>query len=506
MNDLNLYNNYFKITFWLIIIIEILSFLGHNFNLVNQILFVLIILATFIISLWKLEYGFWIVCTELFIGSFGYLFFYDVGDFRFSIRLGLFLAVIIAWLIQLIKNKKVTFKQTNIFWPFIIFLFFIIIGVVNGWLNGNPLRDVFFDFNAYLYFGLIFVIYTIINSWNKIIHFLQILLAAIITIAIKTVFLLFYFTHQPNENLFRLMYTWIRDTRVGEIAPVVENYYRVFFQSHIWSLFAMIIIFLLLILIDRKVWSKRNYLLLWLGMILSSLTLIISFSRSFWLALAFSFLLIFIYLFIKEKISWKKIVKISIIIIIVIILELSFITGLVNIKLPGQSGAGLSAASLVKERITTTEEAAIGSRFSLLKPLVNKSLEKPLFGSGFGTTVTYQTEDPRTKEKNGGWYTSYAFEWGYLDIIVKIGFIGLFIYLLFIWKIIKQGLISLKQDIRRLEYVLVIGFLFSLITLLIIHFTTPYINHPLGIHLIISCSAIFSVIYKSGKDAKNLPS
>ena len=90
MNKLDLYNKHFKAAFWLIILFEALSFLGHNIEIVNQVLFWLIIAGTLGISLWKLEYGFWIVCVELFIGSFGYLFFYDIGDFRFSIRLGVF--------------------------------------------------------------------------------------------------------------------------------------------------------------------------------------------------------------------------------------------------------------------------------------------------------------------------------------------------------------------------------------------------------------------------------
>jgi len=492
MSILDLYNKYFKVAFWLIIIFEILSFLGHNIEIVNQVLFWLIILGTLIISLWKLEYGFWIVCVELFIGSFGYLFFYDLGDFRISIRLGIFLAVFISWFILAIKKKQFIFKRSKLWKSWLILFIFILLGIFLGLQNGNDAKNIFFDFNAYLYFGLIFVAFHVINSWTRINHLLQVLLASTIAMAIKTIFLLFYFSHQLDENLFRLVYIWIRDTRVGEIAPVAQNYYRIFFQSHIWSLFVFIIFFIILVLIIRNRGQLKNYKMIWIITLLSSLTLIISFSRSFWLALAMVLVLIFIYLFFKERIGWKKIGKIISIMIVILILELGFITGLVNIKLPSfGGGGGVPIASLIKERATSTEEAALVSRFELLKPLVNKFLEKPFLGSGFGTTVSFQSEDPRTKDINGGWYTTYAFEWGYLDILVKIGLFGLLAYLFFVYKIFKDGLFVLKKSYNREEYILVLGLLFSLIALLIIHFTTPYLNHPLGILLIIILSSIF---------------
>ncbi|MBU0598336.1 hypothetical protein KKF61_05120, partial [Patescibacteria group bacterium] len=195
-----------------------------------------------------------------------------------------------------------------------------------------------------------------------------------------------------------------------------------------------------------------------------------------------------------EKVKWKRISKISVIIIAVVIAELALITILVNLPLPGGSSDGISAGTLVKERLTTTDEAALGSRFQLFKPLITKFFDNPVIGSGFGTTVTYQTLDPRTKDINGGWYTSYSFEWGYLDIVIKIGLIGLLVYLYFIWLIIKDGIKLLKITKNKEEYLLILGLLFSLIALLITHISTPYINHPLGIFLIIISAAILNTL------------
>lgn len=500
MNKLNFFGKTFKITFWLIVIFECLSFLGFNFPLVNKLAFLAIILAALIISLWKLEYGLWIVLAELFIGSFGYLFSYNLGNFNISVRLGLFIALFIAWFIHFLKSRRLDFKQSNLFWPFILLVGFIILGVAVGYLKHNLVKNIFFDVNGYLYFGLIFVVFTIISNWHKISRLFQVMIAAVTAMALKTLVLLFYFSHTTDEFAVRLVYRWIRDTRVGEITQFTQNFFRIFFQSHIYALFIFLLLLVLLVLIARQNWDKKNYRWLWLIIILTSLTLIISFSRSFWLALAVSLILIFLYLLIKEKVGWPKILKITGMIILLAALELGLITFLITVKIPGGKGGGPSAASLVRERITSTDESALGSRYQLLKPLVKKSLESPIWGSGFGTTITYQTLDPRTKELSGGYYTSYAFEWGYLDTMVKMGVLGLLAYLLFLWKILKNGLNILKQNQNREMRALTIGLLFGFLALLVTHFTTPYLNHPLGIGIILICGSMFKTIANEAKN------
>lgn len=493
---LQLWSKTVPITFLLIVIFETLSFLGFNFPLVNKIAFVGIILATFIISLWKLEYGFWIVLAELFIGSFGYLFSYNLGSFNISVRLGIFMALFLAWLIHLLKSRQFEFKRSNLFWPFVVLIGFIVLGVLIGYLKHNVVKNIFFDVNGYLYFGLIFIAFTVINSWQRINRLMQVMLAAVAAMAFKTLAALFYFAHTTDEDAVRLVYKWIRDTRVGEITQFTQNFFRIFFQSHIYSLFVFLIVFMLLIMLSKQSWDKKNYRWLWVMAILSSLTLIISFSRSFWLALAITLILIFIYLLAKEKIGWPKTFKIIGLMILLAALEIGFITFLINVKLPGGQAGDTSAATLIRERITTTEEAAIGSRYDLLKPLAKKYLQSPIWGSGFGTTVTYQTLDPRTKQLNGGSYTTYTFEWGYLDIALKMGLLGLLAYLFFLWQILKNGLNILRKNNNREIKFFTLALLFALLALLVTHFTTPYLNHPLGIGFIILMCSIFFVLEK----------
>ena len=74
---MNLFNKIFKQTFLFIVLAELLSLCGYLLPDFNKIAFLIIVALTLILSLYKLEYGVWILLAELFIGSKGYLFFFD---------------------------------------------------------------------------------------------------------------------------------------------------------------------------------------------------------------------------------------------------------------------------------------------------------------------------------------------------------------------------------------------------------------------------------------------
>ena len=91
------------------------------------------------------------------------------------------------------------------------------------------------------------------------------------------------------------------------------------------------------------------------------------------------------------------------------------------------------------------------------------------------------SDDPRivpTTANGSGEFTTYAFEWGYLDMILKFGILGTLIYLILIFKVLKK------------LFVINLGFALGLIALLVINIFSPYLNHPLGIGFVILCSSI----------------
>jgi O-antigen ligase len=127
----------------------------------------------------------------------------------------------------------------------------------------------------------------------------------------------------------------------------------------------------------------------------------------------------------------------------------------------------------LKSRSVSNRDAATASRWSLLPKLNEKILNAPILGNGFGTSVTYQSSDPRIISSTGGAYTTSAFEWGYHDILVKMGLVGIAAYGFLLYAIF----IELKSAAPRERTWLIPAF----VALLLINFVSPYLNHPLGI-------------------------
>lgn len=476
---------YFKFILLAIIVIEFFSFFAFLFPILNNFLFIFILAAILILTLLRLEYGVCAIIAELIIGSKGYLFSFDFGSFSLSIRIGLFAVVVAVWAVQFIKTKqvKIEFLNSKLARPFILLFVFIVYGAILGVLRGNFFSNLFFDFNNWLFFCLIFPFFKVIKKENFKNLFAAVL-AALTALILKTYFLLFVFSHY-FIGAMPFLYKWVRITGVGEITDMGGGFYRVFFQSHIYALLGFFILLPLLntkfVQRREKLFKKNNaILLLFISSLLS--VVVISFSRSFWLAGAVTLFCYCIILFFKKNI---KQLSINILLIFsVFIASIFLFAGIVKFPLPIKSQP-ISLTSIVEKRgAEISGDAAVGSRWNLLGPLWDKIKKRPILGSGFGETVTYKTKDPRALENNpDGFYTTYAFEWGYFDFWLKMGIFGVLAYLYLIFKIFKLGWKNRSNDY-------IFGGLSALAVLIIVHFFTPYLNHPLGIAYIILTSAM----------------
>ena len=113
-------------------------------------------------------------------------------------------------------------------------------------------------------------------------------------------------------------------------------------------------------------------------------------------------------------------------------------------------------------------------------------------GQGFGATITYQSSDPRVLQASPtGEYTTYAFEWGWLDIWLKLGLFGVLAYLVLIGKIVISGLkLVLDNRQQTIDNRTVLGLIIGLGVIVVVSIFSPYMNHPLGIGYLILVSAI----------------
>ena len=569
MSTLNLFNRKFYLILGFIFLAELFSLYGYLLSDFNKIGFFIIVLLTVIASLIKLEYGLWILFAELFIGSKGYLFFFEQDGLVISIRIALWLVVMAVWFGQMLsswlkKKPKLNFNffqcnQCNQRFYFIILFIFIIWGIINGFLNHNEFNNIFFDFNGWLYFTLVFPVYSVFKKDEQRVQHtigcrtrcLQIFTASIIWLSAKTFFLLFVFSHNMISITSEL-YRWVRISGVGEITQMQGGFYRIFFQSHIFVLIGFFVFLMLIVnriksvnrqsppawagetltrrrnIIARSGTKPRNgrimlfsvfprpALLIGAGCFLFS-TVIISFSRSFWVGLIIG--LLFYYftphlsssfvidknffnkkhnnilkksagfiILLFYKIGWKKFIITNAILLCAGIFSIALIIAVVKFPYPKPMG-GFTATALLSERVSQiTGEAGVSSRWALLPELWDKIKQAPILGQGFGSIITYQSSDPRVLQSSPtGEYTTYAFEWGWLDIWLKLGLFGLIAYLSLVGKIIVDGIFRNKAK-DKIIYGLTIG----IAVISAVSIFSPYMNHPLGIGYLILVSAMLS--------------
>ncbi|MCX6797645.1 MAG: O-antigen ligase family protein [Candidatus Falkowbacteria bacterium] len=454
--------------------LELLSFIAYFYPGLNVGIFGIIILAALVLTIYRLEYGLLLLIAELIISSKGYLF--AAGGL--SLRLILFLIIFLLGVYKLLKNKAdfAKLKFFRVGYLFGLVFLFLLLGVIQGYLRYGLSSNWFHDFNAWLFFALlpllVIIYYKNVDQavYNRLILVSS---AAVIWLSLKTLFFFFIFAHDFSWSL--TLYKWIRFSGVGEITNIGFNWPRVFLQSQIYAPLAFI--FLLF-------WSpaagRRAKFIYYSLLSLFLMTTLISFSRSFWVGLLAAYILAAILIIRRSSIRrWLKTIPgllISALASLVLIYCLAFF------PFP-KSLVSFSADIFQRRANFLSADAAVASRWSQLVPLWQKVLEQPIFGQGYGTTITYKSSDPRILQDNpSGEYTTYAFEWGYLDIWLKIGFLGALAYLLLLVTVIKRGL----ADTLVIKLALATGLTFLLVT----NIFTPYLNHPLGISYIMLSSCL----------------
>jgi len=465
------------------ILIEILSYLSLYSSSINQLCIVVLALTCLVISFYRLEYGLLMVLAELFIGSMGHLFILHLGSLQISIRMILWAIVLLVFALKFIwqtirkGEDKTYFKIFKDFKPlkyFALLAVFVAISLINAYLRHHPLGIIFSDANSWLYYLLVLPAIVVYGSADKKVfsNLKNLFISAALFLSLKTLTLLFIFTH--NLSFAAEAYTWLRKTLVGEMTPTLSGWPRIFIQGQIYSGIALFLTFWSTIKNRSKEKSEIISNLI-LAAIFSS-ALLISFSRSFWVALIIT--IIFTLILVWRIYSFRQVLK------SIAWLAGSFTLSFVLIYLvaifpypaPGKFNADFMS------RVSNGNESAISSRWSLLPVLTKEIMKEPFFGQGYGATITYLSSDPRVLESNpSGQYTTYAFEWGYFDLWLKLGLFGLVSYLFLIIYLIKNAVIFGRKN----NDLIALGIASGIVFLAVTNFFTPYLNHPLGMGIIL---------------------
>ncbi|MDO8505076.1 MAG: O-antigen ligase family protein [bacterium] len=527
----------FRTLFLFFALAELASYAGYFFPAINTAGFFVIVAAALVLSLRRLEYGLYFVLADLILGGkSGALFSFQYDGFFLSLRMALFIIVMGVWagkmILQMIKHLTPSNSPSErgrndsispparggvrggggggvMQWWSVLGLA-IAWGIIFGVARGNNFGDLFLDANGYFYAAMILPFWWVCMrmdakgrcEWMRMLK--MVFFAATTLLALKTLFAVYWFTHAGNNligaNLVPF-YRWVRDTGVGEITWLPGNFARVFFQSHVYNVVAFFV--LLASVVHRRSAGLHVPLWRWLSgtrgaalLVLNTSVIIVSLSRSFWVGTiaGLGVLVISLWSSVRKDAfdrrvlspatpyceSARALARYSVTLIAAVLGALLLLLVVARFPFPRPSPADLGDA--VQSRLEAGDAGQ--SRWNLLPPLTREALEHPILGSGFGTRVTYISNDPRIREVNStGEYSTTAFEWGWVDLWLKMGILGLIAY--------AGLLIALGRAIyRTVAFPLSCTLIAGLAALAAIHVFTPYLNHPLGFGILV----LFTVI------------
>ncbi|MBI2645337.1 glycosyltransferase [Candidatus Uhrbacteria bacterium] len=479
------------------IAVSLIGFIYPSFAPVG---FLIIVTGVAILSFLKLEYGVMAVIAELIVGSKGYLLSISLGEVSVSIRYVLFVILCVAWFFHRKSLQQTRVLPKYLFIPCVVLSVIVSVGVIQGYASGYDHASLFHDSNAWLFF-LVFVPFFAGLADEGAVKRLFTIASAALTAHIVKVLALFYIMghHGFGIGFIEMMYRWTRATGIAEITPFGFNIFRVFFQSQIYALiaFCVLLAYAGVFFMRHSEDSMKNTLqdffknhikeiLLFIG---SVAVILVSFSRSFWFAagcVGFCWLVVMFF----QKYRLKSIALVCAAVFIGSMMSGVFLFAFSRFPIPLTKG-GFNFDLIAQRTGNISDEAAAASRWSSLPVLLNAIQQKPFFGYGFGKELTYISKDPRILEANpSGVYTTYAFEWGYLDMMVKFGIVGLVCYLFLLLRILLWGWRAIRFS------PLVFGVWLGLIAVMITHIFSPYLNHPLGIGYVILAGVLFERLKK----------
>lgn len=441
----------------LFVALQALSWLAFQKPIVSSVALAIAFTALVVIAFRDIGAALLIIFVELFIGSSGRMFIINLFGSVISLRMALFAGLCAGALADFAATgawQKIKERLRDLpyfFWPAILVVFF---GITNAFTRGISPSEIFLDANNYL-FLILFIpaaMTRVSRRWREL--FFKIFAASLVFLAIKA---LAYFL---SAGIWTPWYGWERTIFLSQITLLSGYLTRIFFWSELYAAIGFIVCGFVYWFGDaeERAWS-------WFGFIASAALLTMAASRSFWVAVVIGFCAAIV-IFILEKFPFgfasRDVIGKTLAVIIVVVIILVAIGAI----LKPYRHAGF------EKNLFSAADAGIANRRAQFKPLLFGIAEHPIFGSGFGRSLEYQSVDPR----EAGLIRVSAFELGYLDMILKLGIIGAGVLLYFFGSIVANAL----KNFGALDRIAA-AFTIGAFVLFAVHIVSPYLQHPLGI-------------------------
>lgn len=401
----------------------------------------------------KDECGWYIVAGEIILGGAGgYL-----KIFGIALRTCLLIVSLIIYFSQKIFEKRKQFFTELKTEHYLIFaliataIFSAYLGIYHGHARGNIISDLI----PYFFFLYLF---PLCDLWLSD-HFRDLGKKAILATIFGNAILILFTQIGLSSGIFVLQdqyYHWYRDVALGKITNLNFNFYRLVLNEHL--LLIPITLYFIADIIKNKA-NKINILALTglLFVLANNLT------RIYMVALAVGVILLF-----SIK-NWKRWLTISLSTAVGFMI---IFVGIHTFASRGQS-FGLEIFGLRLQSIASPQiEDSSLSRLLLLPKILEKIRSAPILGQGLGDTVAVYS--PVFKNN----ITTSNFDWGYLEILAEMGFVGLLGWIILVGYLLYSIIKNKHAYDKNIFPALLISFL-------IINITSPALFHVFGILLII---------------------
>ncbi len=432
------------------------------------------------------------VFLELFSNSHGHLFFAETPFLNVSLRMVVFLGFFSGYLVYLLGSKQFPRGVLRVAPAFVLLALAVLLGFVQGFREQNP-AVVFQDGNAYIYLLYVIPFFAVQLTAVQKKTLLQILAAGAVWNVILSLVILYVFSH-VGEGLLRMSYVFLRDIRLAEITDLGGGVYRVFIQSQFFAI-AFGVLFLAFLFFGGGRTERLPAMSVLVGI---WAVVLLSLSRSFWIGLIVAaVILLFLVWYSRRREACWSILYIHVAVSAVCAVLL--IALVVLFPIPSQRIGGNELADALRAR--TESDVAVSSRWALLDPMREKIVERPVLGHGFGTAVSFISDDPRVRELNpDGRWSTHAMEWGWLELWLKMGILGPVGFFVVFSVIIRYTLIQSKTDQGWVG----IGLCAAVVFLYATHFFSPYLNHPIGLGFILFSFLFLTDVNEKEKIARSL--
>lgn len=377
---------------------------------------------------------------------------------------------------------------------------------VVGYKNGHALAFIKADVTSFLALGLLPGFLATVRTKKRVLQTVDCLFISACVLALITTGMHYAMAFLTNEQIAALS-QWLTDTSLGGLSTLSTGIQRVYFKSQIFLQVAMLLGAYKICQADGK---KRVLLYLSEGLLLFSC--ILSYTRGFWLGLAISACLLLVFDARPIRTYLRMLgAGAAVFCLLMLVSWAAYGTPSAAVELVHRFDPDLIVLSLDLKDEPTTEEAAeeattfsendmvdeynqiaVELREQSLREAYAEIAQRPVLGAGLGKNL----DDIRTDGK---------IEYTYLDVLMKMGTVGLILFLLtFFWPVLEylyawaRGLHRANSPERLLSAAAAAGYLGVAITSAV----NPFLTNPMGIMLLMLLSAMMQcLITKEGTEA-----